>query len=365
LGDGISMPLIGVGTQYGFAEDGHHRGRVEDGSNYVALALRTGFRLLDTARGYATETHVMRGIEASGIDRRQLFVVSKAWPGSDHAPGPDSSRSAIAESAARLGGYVDLFLVHQPVAGWQDLWRSLEEAKDEGQVRAIGVSNFGLEHLEELHGFARHLPAANQIHLHPFVYDHYADIVRVCEQHGITIIAFPRSPWQLGQGSAVDAIAASCGRSRVQVMLRWAVDRGFAVIPLSTNQQHLEDNFAIREFRLTAEQVRDIDQLGGRNRVRHHIDELRADGVVGWAFASAGLVRIRILVDGTSVGEATRGLQRADVQQAYPDQAGALGSGFEFRFPEGCLRGGVREVRLAFELGNGEQAEVELPVPTR
>src|SRR5439155_24854073 len=84
LGDGVSMPLIGCGAQYGFSEDGNHRGAVEQGAEYVARALRTGFRLVDTARSYATEAHVMRGIEASGIDRREVFVVSKAWPGSDH-----------------------------------------------------------------------------------------------------------------------------------------------------------------------------------------------------------------------------------------------------------------------------------------
>ena len=94
--------------------------------------------------------------------------------------------------------------MHNPVPGWQDLWCCLEDAKDEGVVRAIGVSNFRPGHLEELQSFARYPAVANQIHLHPFVYEAQADIVRYCEEHGIRIIAFPRSPWNTGKGTAVE-----------------------------------------------------------------------------------------------------------------------------------------------------------------
>lgn len=263
LNDGTPIPMIGMGTQYGFGA-GRVRRRIIRwrAPEYVALGLEVGFRLVDTARLYKTEASVMRGITRSGIERAEVFVVSKAWPGKDHPAGLDSSRSAVAESAARLGGYVDLYLVHVPDPGWQETWRALEEARDRGLVRSIGVSNFSPEQLEELRSFARHPVAANQIRLHPFIAASQADTVRYCEEHGIRIIAFPRRPWQVGMGSAVDEVAKSSDRSRVQVMLRWAVDRGFAIIPLSTNEEHLRENFAVREFSLTPEQVEAIDAVG-------------------------------------------------------------------------------------------------------
>jgi diketogulonate reductase-like aldo/keto reductase len=178
LKDGTSMPLVGLGTQNGWSEDGHNRGNSENAAEYVATALRTGFRLIDTARSYGSEAHVMRGIEVARLDRKNVFVVSKAWPGIDHAPGFHSSRSTIRESASRIAGYIDLYLVHHPVPGWQSLWEALEDGKDQGFVRSIGVSNFSPAHLEELGRLARHPPVANQILLHPFNYreqrQHYA-----------------------------------------------------------------------------------------------------------------------------------------------------------------------------------------------
>lgn len=360
------MPSLGAGTQYGFADDGHQRGELARAADYAAMALRAGFRLLDTARGYGTEEAVGRAVAAAGLDRSQVFLVSKAWPGVDHARGIASGRAAIAESAARLGGHVDLFLVHQPVAGWQDLWRALERAKDDGLVRAIGVSNFDRAHLEELLAFARHRPVANQIHLHPFVHGQRADAIRCCAGEGIAVMAFPRSPWHLGAGTAVDEVAAECGRSRAQVMLRWAVERGFAVIPLSTDARHLAENFAVGGFRLSPEQVAGIDRIGAtgvRPRLRHHVDAVSREGVAGWAFAPGGLARILVLVAGETVGEAEHGRPRPDVRDAFPDEAGALASGFSFRFPAGCLRHGTA-VTLAFELRDGGRTETgPLPVP--
>lgn len=368
LGSGVRMPLVGAGTQYGFQEDGNSRGDIRRGAEHVARALRAGFRLLDTARSYGTEQHVTAGLAAASVPRRDAFVVSKGWVGIDHPAGAESSRAAIAESAERLGGYVDLFLVHHPVAGWHDLWRALEQAKDQGLVRAIGVSNFTAPQLDELLAMARHRPVANQIHLHPFAHEHHRATLRACERHGIRVMAFPRCPWRLGPGSAIDEIAAECGRTRAQVMLRWAVERGFAVIPLSTDEGHLAENFAVRAFHLSPDQVARIDALADRPRIRHHTDLVTAEGLAGWAYLAGSSLRIRVLLgagaDATELGVAEHGHPRPDVQQAHQGPPESLASGFSFRFPPGSFGDRPRAVRLRFEAPNGETLETgALPVP--
>ena len=338
LQDGTLMPLLGFGTQYGFTGDGRQRGSVAHAADYVALALHTGLRLADTARAYGTEAHVTSGIAQSKVERSEVFVVTKAWPGVDHVPDPESSYSAIAESASRLGGYVDLFLVHHPVPGWQTLWRSLEQAKDEGLVKAIGVSNFNPAQLEELQSFARYPATVNQILLHPFVYPDQAETLRYCAEHGIVVMAYPRCPWQLGIGTDFAELAAARGHTIVQVMLRWLVDHGCAVIPLSVNRQHLEENLAVRELRLSAAELARLDKVADREPLRYAIDEVNADHVAGWAFAGSGIVDIQVLVDGTSVGRAIHGHPRPDVAAAYANKPGALEVRLHLPFPGGRVR---------------------------
>ena len=353
LKDGTSMPLLGMGTQYGWSEDGHSRGSLQRAPEHVALGLRTGFRLIDTARCYGTEAAVQQGLEAAGVARSDVFVISKAWPGVDHPPGLASSRAAIAESAARLGGYVDLYLVHHPVAGWQELWRALEEARDQGLVRSIGVSNFRPEQLDELARIGRHAPVANQIHLHPFIASDHAATLRRCAADQVVVIAFPRSPWQEGRGTVVDQIAREVGRTRAQVMLRWALEHGHAVVPLSTDENHLRENLAVHEFTLSPAEVSALDGVRLEDKVNHALDVVSAERLEGWAFAPAGLAAIHVLVDGNVVGTAEHGRARPDVQQAYDGAAGSLDCGFSFRFPAGCFTRATSEVALSFELANG------------
>ena len=183
-----------------------------------------------------------------------------------------------------------------------------------------------------------------------------------CEAHGITVIAYPRAPRELGEGAAVDALAARCGRTRAQIMLRWAVDHRFAVVPLSTSPTHLAENFAVREFRLTAEQLGSLDQREAGTRVEHAVDFVNADFVSGWAFAESGLTRIQVVVDGMAVGEATRGLSRPDVGEVFADQPDAGESGFTFAFGDGTFRRRLCEVGLVFELADGNRIETEKTV---
>jgi diketogulonate reductase-like aldo/keto reductase len=358
LSDGTLMPMLGFGTQYGFSADGRPRGSLDRAADYVALALRTGLRLADTARAYGTEAQVTSGIEQSRVERSEVFVVTKAWPGVDHIPDPESSYSAIAESASRLGGYVDLFLVHHPVPGWQTLWRSLEQAKEDGLVKAIGVSNFKPTQLEELQSFGRYPAAVNQILFHPFVYRDQMETLRYCAEHGIVVMAYPRCPWQLGIGTDFAELAAARGYTIVQVMLRWLVEHGCVVIPLSVNEQHLQDNLAVRELRLSAAELARLDKVAEREPLRYAIDEINADCVAGWAFVAGGIVNIEILVDDSVIGWATYGSHRPDVAAAYASEPAALASGFVFHFPAGAFAKPLCEVSISFELANGEKRVV-------
>jgi diketogulonate reductase-like aldo/keto reductase len=364
LRDGTLMPLIGFGTQYGFTGDGHDRGSLEHATDYVALALQTGLRLADTARSYGTEAHVMSGIAQSGVDRREVFVVSKAWPGIDHVPGFESTYSAIVESASRLGGYVDLFLVHHPVPGWQALWRSLERAKEKGLVKAIGVSNFKPAQLEELQSFARYPATVNQILLHPLMYREQTETLRYCAEHGIVVMAYPRCPWQLGIGTDIAELAAAGGHTIAQVMLRWLIDHHCAVIPLSTSKQHLEENLAVRSFRLSAPELARLDKVADREPLQYAIDEVNVDYVRGWAFAGGGIANIQVLVEGNEVGRAVHGHHRPDVAAACANKREALESGFIFHFPAGYFSKPLCQVSISFELANGEHvATAKTTVP--
>jgi hypothetical protein len=177
--------------------------------------------------------------------------------------------------------------------------------------------------------------------------------LRRCAADNVVVIAFPRSPWSTGPGSAVDDVAREVGRTRAQVLLRWAIEHGHAAVPLSTDERHLRENLAVHEFRLTDEQLARLDSVRLTNKVNHAIDVLNEELIEGWAFAPAGLAAIHVLIDGRSVGEATRGSSRPDVQAAYDGAQGSLESGFSFRFPAGSFTRPTCEVALSFELTNG------------
>ena len=202
-----------------------------------------------------------RGIHASGVPRADIQLTTKIWP-SDYAY--DKARAAIAASVERLDcGYLDLLLLHQPVGDVPGAWRALEEAVDAGNVRAIGVSNFTVADLERLLPKARIAPVVNQVELHP--HWQQPDLLPFLEQHGIVAEAW----YPLGHGSsklldepAIAAAAAAHGKSAVQVILRWHIQRGFVAIPKSTDPVHIAANLAVFDFELTASEMAAINALG-------------------------------------------------------------------------------------------------------
>ena len=253
LSNGLRMPQIGLGVY--LVSD------VTVCEASVRAALQAGYRLIDTAFAYRNERAVGRGIRSSGVPRDEIFLTTKLWP-SDFSY--EKARAAIGGSLERLDcGPIDLLLQHQPVGDVLGAWRAMEEAVDQGVVRAIGVSNFTADDLEKLLPKARIVPVVNQVELHP--HWQQPDLLPYLAQKSIVAEAW----YPIGHGSqkllaepAVTSAAAAHGKSAVQVILRWHVQRGFVAIPKSTNPAHIAANIDVFDFELTPAEMAAIDALG-------------------------------------------------------------------------------------------------------
>jgi diketogulonate reductase-like aldo/keto reductase len=225
----------------------------------VSTALSLGYRHVDTARVYGNESDVGDGLRASGVPRADLFVTTKLWNADQ---GYDSALRAFDASLDRLGlDYVDLYLVHWPVAGKRlDSWRALERVHEEKRARAIGVSNFLVPHLEELLAGAHVVPAVNQIELTPLLQRRAT--VDLCLSRGITVEAY--SPLTHGKRLShpvlVD-VAKMVGRTVAQILLRWGIQKGVVVLPKSTHEERIAENAALFDFALDSATMTRLDTL--------------------------------------------------------------------------------------------------------
>ena len=261
----ISIPAVGFGT-YLIADDAAPAA--------VSSAMSCGYRHIDTASGYRNETGVgegiRRGLAAAGLTRDALFVTAKLWPGNPAwGDAPKTGAQTLAEcdaSLKRLGlDHVDLYLIHAPYGGDQRLhqWRALLQLKDAGKARSVGVSNFNIGHLEEIKSAGLPMPDANQIELHPW--SQKPELVAYMAEHGIAPIAYsslvPLSTWRSepGQDSAktdemradgkiFTDMAAKYGVSEAQLLLRWGVQNGYAVLPKSLNADRMRQNLDLFSF---------------------------------------------------------------------------------------------------------------------
>ncbi|GJP36793.1 hypothetical protein CLOM_g21270 [Closterium sp. NIES-68] len=255
----VKMPRLGFGTYMISARDAEAA---------VLTALREGYRHIDTAQLYRNEAAVGRAVRASGLRREQVFVTTKLWNADN---GYDATLSAFHRSLSELGlDYVDLYLLHSPmrVDARLDSWRAMEDLLRGGRVRAIGVSNFGQQHLEELFAACSVRPAVNQVELHPF--GTRRQLVDFCQQHGIAMQAY--SPLTKGtrlRDPTLVEMAARYQKSTAQLMVRWCLQKGFVVLPRSVNPAHIAANTQVYDFSIS-----DIDMA--------KLDSLNEDYVTGW-----------------------------------------------------------------------------------
>ncbi|WP_163852616.1 aldo/keto reductase [Paenibacillus elgii] len=261
LNNGKAMPWFGIGVF-----------KVEEGPELVdavKAAVAHGYRSIDTAAIYDNERSVGQAIhealQETGLSREDLFVTSKVW---NADLGYEATLAAYETSLEKLGlDYLDLYLIHWPVAGkYKDAWRALEALYKAGRVKAIGVSNFQIHHLEDLMNDAEIKPMVNQVELHPRLSQQA--LRDFCAQHGIQIEAWsPLMQGQLLDNPVLQEIGARHGKSVVQVILRWDLQHGIVTIPKSTKAHRIIENASVFDFELTAEEMARIDALNQNLRV--------------------------------------------------------------------------------------------------
>ncbi|MDV7137550.1 aldo/keto reductase [Maribacter sp. TH_r10] len=251
LHNGVKMPYFGLGVY--LSEDGN------EVINAVKWAIEAGYRHIDTAAIYNNEKGVGEGIRQSGINREELFVVSKVWNADQ---GYDNTLKAFDESLERLQlDYLDLYLIHWPVKGkYKETWRALEHLYQEGKVRAIGVSNFLKHHLEDILDSAEIVPMVNQMEFHPYLVQQ--GLLDYCNENQIQYEAW--SPMMQGKIFELDAIkdmAKKYGKSPAHVVLRWDLQKGVVTIPKSVKKERIINNADIFDFELSKEDMAYLDGL--------------------------------------------------------------------------------------------------------
>lgn len=261
LHNGVKMPWFGLGVF-----------KVEEGPelvNAVKTAIAHGYRSIDTAAIYANEEGVGKGIQEglkeAGISREDLFVTSKVW---NSDLGYESTIAAYETSLKKLGlDYLDLYLIHWPVEGkYKDAWRALETLYKEGRVKAIGVSNFQIHHLEDLMKDAEIKPMVNQVERHPRLTQ--KELQAFCQSHDIQLEAWsPLMQGELLSNEVLQEIADKHNKSVAQTILRWDLQQGVVVIPKSTKEHRIVENADVFDFELTKEEMQIIDELNQDHRV--------------------------------------------------------------------------------------------------
>ena len=261
LHNGVKMPWFGLGVF-----------KVEEGPelvNAVKSAIKNGYRSIDTAAIYGNEEGVGKGIgeglKEAGISREEVFVTSKVW---NADLGYESTLAAFETSLEKLGlEYLDLYLIHWPVEGkYKDAWKALETLYKEGRVKAIGVSNFHIHHLEDLMKDAEIKPMVDQVELHPRLTQ--KELQAFCKENGIQLEAWsPLMQGQLLDNETLQEIANKYNKSVAQVILRWDLQNGVVTIPKSTKEHRIVANADIFDFELTKEDMDVIDGLNQNTRV--------------------------------------------------------------------------------------------------
>jgi len=261
--NGVEIPQLGLGV---FLVEPNETQAV------VAAALDVGYRHIDTAAAYNNEAEVGAAIADADLPRDELFITTKVW---NLDQGHDRALGAFDLSLGKLGlDYLDLYLIHWPAPGrdrYVETWRAMEKILAEGRVRSIGVSNFGIEHLQRLIDETETVPAVNQVELHPNLPQR--ELRDFHAEHGIVTEAWsPLARGELLDDASVRRIADAHGKTPAQVLLRWHIELGNVVIPKSRTPERIAENIEVFDFELTPEDHETIAALENGHRIGPHPD---------------------------------------------------------------------------------------------
>ena len=264
LNNRVKMPLEGFGV-FQIPDE-------QVCENAVSDAIKSGYRLIDTAAAYMNEEAVGRAIAKSSVPREELFVVTKLWV---QDAGYEEAKKAFETSLEKLGlDYLDLYLIHQPMGDYYGAWRAMEDLYKEGKVRAIGVCNFYPAVLADFCETVDVIPAVNQVELHPFFAQENA--LENMKEYGVTPMAWgPLAEGKHGIFShpVLTAVGEKYGKSAAQIALKWNVQRNVVIIPKSTHIERMEQNMDIWDFELTADEMAEISNLDlGKSEIVDHSD---------------------------------------------------------------------------------------------
>ena len=270
LNNGLMMPAIGFGV---------FQIPVEETERIVSDALEAGYRMIDTAASYFNEAQVGNAIRRSGLRREDVFVTTKLWV-QDYEY--EDALRAFDKSLRLLGlDYIDLYLLHKPYGNYYAAWRACEKLYEEGRIRAIGVTSFSNERLQDLFLHNAVKPAVNQLETHPFFQQESANVF--LSQEGIQHEAW--APFAEGRNDiwnnpVLKAIAENHGKTIGQVVLRWLNQRGVAVIPKTVHKERMIENFSIYDFTLTEQEMLAISGLDtGKSPIYDDMDLPTVKGI--------------------------------------------------------------------------------------
>jgi methylglyoxal/glyoxal reductase len=257
LHNSVKMPWFGLGVF-----------KVKEGEEVVSsvkAALQNGYISIDTAAVYKNEEGVGQGIKEAGVPREELFITTKVWNADQ---GYESTLQAFETSLNKLGlDYLDLYLIHWPGKDkYIDTWKALEKLYKDGRVRAIGVSNFKVHHLENLISQAEIKPMVNQVEYHPHLTQ--VELLEYCKKEGIQLEAWsPLKQGELLSDPVINSIAEKYNKSAAQIILRWDLQNGVVTIPKSVKESRIIENASIFDFELTVEDMEKISALNKNERV--------------------------------------------------------------------------------------------------
>lgn len=254
LNNGVKMPMAGIGT-FLLSPD--------EAEASCVSALECGYRLIDTANAYVNEKAVGRAMKKSGLPRKEIFLETKLWPSFYEQD------DAVEKTLERLGtDYIDLLLIHQPAGNYVAGYKQMEKAYKEGKVKAIGLSNFNVERIQEILDICEVKPAILQTEVHPYAQE--KELKEFLAKENIVIQAW----YPLGHGDAAlieepvfTKLAKKYGKTNAQIILRWHVQAGNVVIPGSKNPEHIKVNLDLFDFALTEDEMAEITAL---NQEKHY-----------------------------------------------------------------------------------------------